>query len=118
MKAILMLVVMVCVCCHVVWAEDDDRKLLEEIEAVEFKHFGLESGIEIDKATLDKLAKYSNDAFVSQTQAKIINLSIQKANEGYNLTFQLWLALNGVKREDFDKWEISGTLAVLKKVEE
>lgn len=125
---IFILMAMVCFICNITLADDiqgkDKNTAPGELQdALETTEPGiallpeLSSGTTIDDETLIKLQESMRYSELANLQLATVELAIKKASSDYFNTFKIWLALNGVKQEAFDKWEIEGNKAVLKKKE-
>ncbi len=121
---VFILIITVCFICTLVLAEDENKPVFEggsrtitEIQADEVassENVVLKSGTTIDNATLVVLEKHRRYSELANLQLATIQLAIKKASSDYFNTFKIWLALNGVKQDEFDNWEIKENKAVLK----
>ena len=92
-------------------------RTITEIQADEVtssENVALKSGTTIDNATLAMLEEYRRYSELANLRLSTIKLAIEKASSDYFNTFKIWLALNGVKQDEFNNWEIKGNAAILK----
>lgn len=76
---------------------------------------GLKPGTVIPDDVLNTIAQFERNIGISQLQQKVINADIEKNRTAWLAEFYIWLATQGVKRDDMGKWTITNRKAVLKK---
>lgn len=76
---------------------------------------GLKPGTVIPEDVLNTIAQFERNIGISQLQLKVINADIEKNRTAWLAEFYIWLATEGVKRDDMGKWTITNRKAVLKK---
>ncbi len=131
---IFILIIVVCFMCNLVLAEDEnkldseflrenialiieDKNEVQIDEVVPKESIVLKSGTLIDDKTLTVLEQHRRYSELANLRLATIKLVIEKASSDYFNTFKIWLALNGVKQAEFDRWEIKRNKAFIKEKE-